>query len=92
MLVWHSLTFYTSLRVEGGHAEDTLMEGEVNLILLCRHRPVCNDSNMSNRLPKITHLFGWEQGIGIMCMCVCFKENAEECGFFLLAAPMHLTV
>lgn len=69
------------LREEEGRAEDTLMEGEVNLILLFHPRLVYSNSNMSNRLSKITHLFGWEQGIRAVCVCVCFKENAEECVF-----------
>lgn len=30
-----------------GHTEDMAAEGEVNLILPFRHRPVCSDSKMS---------------------------------------------
>ncbi|TWW75813.1 hypothetical protein D4764_13G0004750 [Takifugu flavidus] len=59
---FHAILGYIRLREEEGHAEDTLVEGEVNLIPLFRHRPVCSNSNMSNRLSKI-HAFGWEQGI-----------------------------
>lgn len=63
------------LREEEGHAEDTLVEGEVNLIPLFRHRPVCSDSNMSNRLSKIHTFLAGSKASG---PCVCFKENAEE--------------
>ncbi|CAB1412648.1 unnamed protein product [Pleuronectes platessa] len=41
-----------------GHAEDMTVEGEVNLILPFRHRPVCSDSKMSYRAFQNPHLFG----------------------------------
>ena len=66
------------LRAAEGHAEDMTVEGEVNLILPFRHRPVCSDSKMSYRAFQNPHSFGCRarhQGR------VCFKGNAEESVF-----------
>lgn len=70
-----------------GHAEDMAVEGEVNLILPFRHRPVCSDSKMSKRAFQNPHSFGWEQGIRAVCIS---KETLRKA--FFVAAPMHLTV
>lgn len=88
-VMWHSLTFYTSF--ERRRVMQRTQEGEVNLILLLRHRPMCSDSNMSNRLSKNPHLFGWEQVSVCVCMFV-FQRNCWGKHFSLLSAPMHLTV
>lgn len=63
------------------------MEGEVNLILPFRHRPVCSDSKMSYRAFQNPHLFGWEQGIRAVCIS---KEMLRKA--FFVAATVHLTV
>lgn len=63
------------------------MEGEVNLILPLRHRPVCSDSKMSNEAFQNPHLFGWKQGIRAVCIS---KEMLRKA--FFVAAPIHLTM
>lgn len=75
------------LREAEGRTEDMAVEGEVNLILPFRHRPVCSDSKMSKRAFQNPHSFGWEQGIRAVCIS---KESLRKA--FFVAAPMHLTV
>lgn len=70
-----------------GHAEDMVVEGEVNLILPFHHRPVCSDSKMSKWAFQNPHSFGWEQGIRAVCIS---KETLRKA--FFVAAHMHLTV
>lgn len=57
-----------------------LVEGEVNLILPLRHRPVCSDSKMSNQAFQNPHLFGWEQGIRAVCISKEMLRKAFFCG------------
>lgn len=75
------------LREAEGHSEDMAVEGEVNLILPFRHRPVCSDSKMSYTAFQNPHSFGWEQGIRAVCIS---KETLRKA--FFVKATVHLTV
>lgn len=75
------------LREPEGHAEDMVVEGEVNLILPFRHRPMCSDSKMSKWAFQNPHSFGCEQGIRAVCIS---KETLRKA--FFVAVHMHLTV